>query len=460
MKILLVNPVNRSYVVMPSLGLGYLAALLQTDGHNVRILNCIKERMTHESFEEHVRSEHYEVIGFQVYSYDVHSVRRHLDSIRRASPGTVTIAGGPHPSGDPAGTLSSLENLDFAFQGEAEIGLPKLMRHIDGADKTDFASIPGLIWKHGDIITINPREFVTDLDEVPQPAWDLIKPESYPEAPHGAFTKNFPTAPIITSRGCPSQCTFCAGSSINGRLIRRRSVEKVMEELRLLKNRGIREFHIEDENFTLSREYVTEFCNSLMNERLGMSWSLPSGVRLDTLDRKMLETMVWAGCYSLAVGIEFGSDRVLHYTRKGLTVRGITENMGLFAGLGLKVTGFFLFGIPGETVAEMAQTARLSRSLPLDRAQFNIFAPLPGSVEWNRLQQRNMLGKLDPTRLYVHDVSYVEGDITPKKLRRIQRLAVLRFYLRPKVLLGILMEIRSLRHLKFLIIRLIDTLIK
>lgn len=459
MKILLANPANRSYVVMPSLGLGYLAALLLADGHDVRILNCIKERMTHEEFEHHIQSEQYDLIGFQVYSYDLKSVHRHLASVKRVSPSSITIAGGPHPSGDPSGTLSYLDNLDFAFRGEAEIGLPMLVRQL-ASGKTDFGAIPGLIWRHDGGLALNPRGFVKNLDELPMPAWDLVRPECYPEAPHGAFTEKFPTAPIITSRGCPSLCTFCAGSSINGRMIRRRSVANVMDELRHLKRRGIREFHIEDENFTLSREYVTEFCDRLKDERLEMSWSLPSGVRLDTLDREMLVAMVESGCYSIAVGIEFGSDRILRLTRKGLTLKLIEEKMKLFAELPIKVTGFFLFGIPGEQIEEMERTARFSRSLPLDRAQFNIFAPLPGSFEWNRLHERGMLDKLDPARLYVHDVSYVEGDVTAKNLKRIQRLAVLRFYLRPKILCGLVMEIRSLRHLKFLFLRLIDTLVR
>ena len=349
---------------MPSLGLGYLAAILSGNGHDVSIRNCLKERMTYEDFAAFLQKERFDLIGFQLFSYDLNSVKKHLAIIRQLSPGTVVIAGGPHPSGDPKGTMTFLEDLDFAFQGEAEIGLPMLVEQLE-LKMCEFQAIPGLVWKSGQKICCNPRQIVEDIDSLPLPAWNLIRPESYPEAPHGAFTKAFPTAPIITSRGCPSLCTFCAGSSINGRKIRRRSVSSVMQELRLLKSRGIREFHIEDENFTLSKEHVAEFCKRLVAEKLGMSWSLPSGVRLDTLDRDMLEAMVGAGCYSLAVGIEFGSDRLLSLTRKGISVKTIVEKMRLFSGLDIKVTGFFLFGLPGETVAEMEQTARFSRSLPL-----------------------------------------------------------------------------------------------
>lgn len=458
MRILLANPVNRSYVIMPSLGLGYLAALLTADGHDVQILNCIKERMTHNQFEEHISKEHYDVIGFQVYSYDLKSVRHHLESVKLKSPATITIAGGPHPSGDPCGTMIYLKILDFAFQGEAERGLPLLIRQL-AKGQTDFSAIPGLVWKTADTIHTNPQEVIEDIDTLPMPAWDLLKPENYPEAPHGAFSKGFPTAPIIATRGCPSSCTFCAGSSINARKVRRRSIDNIFVELKHLKNRGIREFHIEDENFSLSRQYVLDFCQRLDSENLGMSWSLPSGVRLDTLERDMLLAMAKAGCYSLAVGIEFGSDRILELTRKGISLETIRNKMELFKGTGIKVTGFFMFGIPGETREEMAATARFSRSLPLDRAQYNIFMPLPGSTEWDKLAEKGLLPlNIDWSRFFVHDVSYVGGDLSARELKRIHRNAVLRFYLRYNILKKLLVEITSFRHFKHLIMRLIDTI--
>ena len=457
MKILLLNPINRSSVIIPSLGLGYLAAILLSKGHDVSVLNCMKERITYDSFTNYIQQNRFDVIGFQIFSYDINSVKRHVEIIRNCSTATTIIAGGPHPSGDPVGTMKCIEGIDFAFQGEAEKGLPMLIDHIHQGIH-DLDSIPGLIWKSDDGIKVNPKYIVKYLDSIEFPAWDLIKPESYPEAPHGAFTKTFPTAPIITSRGCPNLCTFCAGSSINGRIVRRRSIGNVMQELHLLKKRGIKEFHIEDENFTLLEEYVRDFCAILKEEKMDMSWSLPSGVRLDTLNRDLLQTMANAGCYSLAVGIEFGTDRILKLTRKGITVNAIREQMQIFAGIPIKVTGFFLFGIPGETCEEIMQTSYFSRQLPLDRAQFNIFAPLPGCAEWERLRQQGLLEQLDTGKLYLNDVSYVEGDVTPKKLRRIQRHAFLSFYLRPRILLNVIFEIRTVKHLKFIIKRLIDTL--
>ncbi len=457
MKILLLNPINRSYVIMPSLGLGYLTSCLSRYGHDVRILNCLRERITYDGFGEYIERTHFDLIGFQVYSYDLNSVKRHLAIIRQRSKGTLVVVGGPHPSGDPRGTMQYLDGIDFAFQGEAEIGLPMLVERLE-QERQDLGSIPGLVWKNAGTVILNPPQSVQDLDSLPLPAWDLLKPETYPEAPHGAFTRNFPTAPIITSRGCPSKCSFCAGYRISGTNIRRRSLDNVMTELHLLRNKGIREFHIEDENFTLSNKYVFAFCERLKAEKLGMSWSLPSGIRLDTVSPGLLLAMARAGCYSLAVGIEFGTDRMLRESRKGLSLAAIRQKMQFFVGSGIKVTGFFLLGIPGETKEEMVKTVQLALELPLDRAQFNNFIPLPGSDVWDNLGERGLLAAPDWDRFFVHDVAFAGNTLSAKELKHIQRSAVLRFYLRSRIILGILREIRSFRHILYLLKRFYDTL--
>ncbi len=457
MKILLVTPLNRSYVIMPSLGLGYLASVSRIKGHNVDIIDCMKERMSIEDFGHFIKNNLYDVIGLQVFSYDLPSLKKYLSLIKRNNPDTITVAGGAHPSGDPFGILDFLPELDYAFKGEAEIGFPIFLDKIT-QKKSDFSDVPGLIYRRDGEIIVNPPKVIDDLDTIPMPAWDIIKPETYPEAPHGAFTKQFPTAPIIITRGCPFSCTFCAGKSITGHKVRARSIDNVMEELRYLHKRGIREFHIEDENFTANRSLVIEFCERILKEGLNMSWSLPAGVRIDTLQRDMLELMDRAGCYSMALGIEFGSQRVMDMTKKRLTIEMVKEKLRLFEGLNIKKTGFFLFAIPGETIEEIEDTIRFALELPIDRAQFNNFMPLPGSELWNKLKKEGRLGNINWDRFFVHDVAYVDKGINPSDIKRLQRKAYIKFYLRPRIIFGLVREVRSLRHLKFLLIRFIDAL--
>jgi len=456
-RILLVQPFNRSYVIMPSLGLGYLAAVAACEGHDVTVVNCIKERMDQTGFAEYLQANRFDVIGFQVFSYDLNAVCKMLEVVRLVQPEAVTVAGGPHPSGDPYGVLDRLAGLDYAFKGEAETGFVRWLRFL--AEGGVLAEVPGLIYRdESGMVTVNDPLLVDDLDSLPMPAWDILKPEEYPEAPHGAFTRNFPTAPIIMTRGCPCLCTFCAGESITGRRVRRRSIANVMAELHALFQRGIREIHIEDENFTLSKQYVIEFCDALRQSGLTLSWSLPSGVRIDTLDAELLDRMEEAGCYSLALGVEFGTDRLMGLTRKGLSVGKVRQKLELFRGRKIKTTGFFLFGIPGESLADMRETMNFALELPLDRAQFNNFMPLPGSSLWEELDRKGKLGRVAWDRMFVHDVAYCDEDIDPREIKVLQRRAYLRFYLRPRIIFSLVREIRSPAHLKFLLKRFVDAL--
>lgn len=461
MRVLLISPLNRSYVVMPSLGLGYLAGVLKRDGHQVQILHCIKEKLTFDSFQKIIAAERFDVYGVQMFSYDWASVQRHLRIIKSIHPSATTILGGAHPSGDPLETLMQMPDADFAFQGEAEIGFCRFLQSLpDDRARDDWSGIPGLVWRTPEgRVNANPNEVVLDLDSLPFPAWDLQRPDEFPPAPHGAFAKNFPTAPIIITRGCPFSCTFCAGRSISGSKLRRRSIDHVLEEIRFLKaHHNVREIHLEDECFTIHKSLVMEFCEKLLSADMGISWGLPSGVRLDTLDKEMLDQMVRAGCHCVAIGIEFGSQRILDLSKKKLSLDTVREKMVLFRGAGIKTTGFFLLGLPGETKKEVQATIDLSLQLGLDRAQYNNYMPLPGSELWKSLKATGALDHVNLNKLFVHDVALAPEGMSASDLKWCQRKAYLRFYLRPSVLWRLLKEIASWRHLRLLLRRFLDAL--
>ena len=392
MNILLIIPINRSYVVTPSLGLGYIASVLRLQGHKVKILHCLKEKLTFNDFENYIKQNDFDFIGIQMFTFDITSVKRHLEIIKKNQPSAVTIVGGYHPSGDPQEILKMLPQADFAFVSEVEIALPVFLEEIKKKDP-NLSIVPNLIWRNGDETIVNPLKIIDDLDMIPFPAWDLMDPRTYPEAPHGGFFKSFPTAPIIITRGCPMECTFCAGKSITTKKIRKRSINNVIEEIKLLKEKyGVNDFLIEDENFTLHKNLVYDFCNQLINQQLKITWSCPSGVRLDTLDLPILQLMEKSGCHSLAVGVEFGSQRIHDLTKKNLTIEIIKEKVALFQHTNIKTTGFFMFGIPGETKQDMMQTIKFAKALNINRAQFNNFMPLPGSALYAQLKHDGMGG--------------------------------------------------------------------
>jgi radical SAM superfamily enzyme YgiQ (UPF0313 family) len=464
MKVLLVSPINRTYVIMPNIGLGYLAAALRKDSHEVKILHCAKERMSYPKYAEFLKKDKFDIVGFQVFSYDLDSVKEHARLLKSINPSACIVVGGPHPSSAPEHTMEYLKDIDFAFQGEAEAGFSRLINRLsankqDALEDGDLEDIPGLVWRSKSGIKVNDRGYINNLDELGFPSWDLMDPREYPEAPHGAFARNFPVAPIIITRGCPFLCTFCAGHTISGRKVRRRSISHVMAEIDfLMDNYGVKEFNIEDENFTLHKDLVEEFCNEVLKRNIKISWNCPSGIRIDTLSKPLLALMEESGCYSFGIGIESGSQKMLDLFRKNLTVKKIEEQTAMLRYTKIKATGFFLLGYPGETAEDIKETIRFAKKLPLYRAQFNSFMPLPGSEVYGALKEKGLLGDLEWRHFFVHDVTYISEELSRKKLGRLRRKAYLEFYLRPKIMFKILGEIRSFRHLVYLFSRFLDSL--
>lgn len=452
--ILLVRPVNVTPMLIPNMGLGYLATRLRQAGHEVEIMDCIKERIGLEEFGKRIQARDYGIIGFQVYTFDMFPARQHLERVARFAPHAMTVAGGPHPGADPVGTME-LPNLDFAFRSEAEVGLPQLANLLRDCDwdrgrvresYASFGAITNLVYRDANgLVVTNPVVTEDDLDRIPFPAWDLIDPRRYPVAPQGTFTMRIPVAPTVVTRGCPFECTFCAAATNTGKPIRYRSPENVMEELWLLKREyGVREIHIEDDNFTLNQQKCAAVCEAFINEKIDLCWALPNGVRLDTLDAELLKLMERAGCYSLAVGIESGSQRVLDLMKKDLTLEEIEYKVALIKRVTkIKVTGFFIIGYPGETKDEIKRTIRFARRLNVDKANYGIYMPLPGTESYDVLKAQGALDDYDPSRITEYRSAYSPPGITNDEMRRYLKWAFFSFYARPRIFADI---VRGIKH--------------
>lgn len=458
MKILLVRPVSNTYIISPPIGLGYIATAIRKIGITPYILDCTKEKLTLTGFRNFIEKFDADIVGFQVWSCDVPQVKQSLKIIKEFNKKTVTIIGGAHPSGDPQGSLKYFTEADFGFRGEGERGIILLIKKLLGDDSIQFDSILGLIWRNKNEINFNPLSLVSDLDSLGFPAWDLIPPSEYPYAPHQGFAKAFPVAPIITTRGCPFHCSFCASHSINGRKVRFRTVEHILDEISLLKYEyGVKEFHIEDDNFTINKEYVKMFCNALKKRDINTYWHCSSGMRLDSLNAETLRLMKDSGCYTYTVAIESGSARVLKLMRKQLSVETVRNQIEMMNKAGCKPVGLFMIGFPGETRDEIKETIRFAKSLDLKRAQFAIFHPMPGSKIWDELKARGLLKTLDWRKIKPSEVAY-PSDIPAKELKQLQRKAFLSFHLRPRILWYQLREINSWGNLMYLLKRIISML--
>ncbi len=449
-KILLVLPIREgnNIQIAPDLGLLYLGTVLKNHGHDVTLMDCPKDRMTFAEFKAFVQSGNFDVVGFRCFSRDHNYVNHHLKIVRQVSPNALTLVGGPHPSALPEFVLRKMQDLDFAWKSEAEEGLPVLLSHYEKHGRQIpenlLKDVPGLVWRNetAKTIIVNPPSFGVDLDSYGIPAWELMRPETYPGFIYDEYY------PILTTRGCPYPCTYCNTPGLSGKKLRHRSVEHVIEELTLLKQRyGIKRFSIIDDEFTLDRRYATRFCEHLIESGLNLRWDCPVGVRLDSLFPELLQIMERAGCESMAVGIEVGAERMQKIIQKRVTVEKIKEKAFMIAGCSrIKIVGYFMLGFLDETEEEIKETIRLAAFLPLTRANFNIVIPIPGTAIFDEAlhQGKLELEKINWDTCTSDQVAFQRNHVSGKRLIQLSRLAYFRFYGRPRILWQLAKE--SLRN--------------
>jgi len=448
MKIILVLPRIDTYVITPPLGLGYLASSLRVAGHKVMLLDCLVKNIGVGKFRKILELHRPDLVGINTMtSYYTEAIRY----VRAAKEmGIKTCLGGPHVS---ALTQRSLieSGADFILVGEADHSIVELADALEKGG--DLSKIDGLAYWEKGKIRINPaRKLIADLDSLPFPDWVQLNPNQYPYAPHGAFVKRFPVAPIVTTRGCPFNCSFCASKCVWLRILRFRNPKKVVDEIEMLYTKyGVREIHIEDDNFTSNRKHAEEVCKEIIRRKLDITWACPNGVRIDFLDRELLKLMKKSGCYLLALGIESGNQAILDKMEKHLDLSKVPGILRMIHEVGIETWGFFILGLPGETKQTIMQTIRFAKENEFDRAQFGILTPLPGSTifeEWAK-------GKtdFDWKKFNFYDLVYVTEGLKGEDLLRLQTKAYRAFYFRPKIVINLIKNIRA-KQLSFILKRL------
>lgn len=437
---------DERFKCVPDLGLGYMAALAREKGHEVCIVDNLLEELTFEDFEAQVRAFNPDVIGFKAFSIDLEYIQEYIQRIHAISPKIVSVVGGPHPSTErPERLFEQLPGLHFGFAGEGEPGFPAFIERL-AAGATDFSGIAGLIWRDATgKVHHNGKAYVEDLDSVPFPAWDLIDPRRYRYG-FSFMTRKYPVAPMAITRGCPYLCTFCGAHLLTGRKLRARSVDNVIEEMKMLKrDYGVRSIDVVDENFTFLRDFVLELCERMIQENLKLEWNCPQGVRLDRLDEEIVRMMERAGCIGVSLGLESGSKRILKMIKKAQTPDEIVEQVNMIKRVSkLRLLGMFMVGFPGETREEVESTIELALSLPLDIAVFSPLRATPGTEIYENLVKAGVIYPRtdydDFGRPYFMR-SYC--DIPDDELRALYRKAYLKFYTRPRVVWNLTRQIRS-----------------
>jgi anaerobic magnesium-protoporphyrin IX monomethyl ester cyclase len=449
MRVLFVNPSQvMAYgrirpPVQIHMGLAYLTAVAEGDGHKISVIDMDAERLSASSFISRLKEEIPDIIGITVTTPALNSSLELARTAKKALPKVKVMLGGVHPSVVPKETIANKE-VDFVVKGEGEITLKELLKAIE--NNMPLKGLKGLLFKEADVIVENDeRELIDNLDLLPFPARGIFEniPYKYPDSLYAEC------APIITSRGCPGRCTYCNSSSIFGRTFRTRSADNVADEIeRLVRDFKIREIHIWDDNFVTKKNRVFQIRDIIATRKIKVKFAFPNGIRADFLDKDIIQALKDMGTYSIAFGVESGNQRVLDMAKKGIRLNIIEKVVQDTKALGIEVWAFFMFGLPGEDLKSAQETIDFAKKLDPDIAKFHILKPYPGTEVHSYLFERHLLESLDYDRYGIHTAPVHHLDtISSEQLLEIQKRAYREFYLRPAKIIHQMLRIKSLNRL-------------
>jgi len=434
LKIILTRPNYHSHLITPPLGLGYLSSYLKSQGHWTKVIDGLNLNFSNEKIA--ALCQEADLVGISVLSAYLAETIAFI-RVLKANKKKVVI-GGPHVTALGQDALCQT-GADYAICFEGEYSFASLAENIANNKKNE---------------RLNQTGFIDNLDLLPFPDWEEINPRLYQKAPHGGLIKNFPAAPIVTTRGCPYECAFCASPKLWERRIRFRSPENTVEEIEhLVKKFGVKEIHFEDDNLTLKKEHVIKICELLIAKKLKISWATPNGVRADKLDREILKLMRQSGCYFTAFGIESANQQILGNIKKSIELESISKAISIANKEGIITQGFFIFGLPGETKETMRETINFAKKSGLRRAQFLLLDVLPGSELWDKLKS-SRCAQLTEAKSY-QDVTWVPEGLKREDLFRAQSRAFREFFFRPKQLYTLLKHFK-LSQISFVLRRASD----
>jgi len=383
MRIALISPKwNQKASDYPPLGLAYLAAVLEADGHQVRIFDLGLEPHTPLADDvQRISAFDPQVLGLTSMTSLYHSAME-TATLLKAQLGRPIIIGGPHATVYPERVLRESPVIDYVVRGEGEETLREVIAALDGNSR-DLSEIGGLSYRlRGEVVSNPDRPLIGDLDALPFPARHLFDLKRYGlRAPPGE-----PMVTILSSRGCPYNCGYCF-KGIVGRTYRQRSPGNIITELRQVINQyGVRSFYFIDDLFTIDVRRLQTLTDQLINEKLDIRWQCLG--RVDRVTAEILQKMYAAGCRRIHFGIESGNQDVLNRISKGIQLQQVRQAVRWAQDVGIAVKGYFMLGLPGDTEETMQQTIDLAAELNMEEAMFSLTTPFPGTRLWDELVKK------------------------------------------------------------------------
>ncbi len=418
MKVQLVHPplflnVHAMTALRPSLplGLAYIAAALRRAGHTVSLVDAVAEapdQITQSTAKKQLyalgltaqqivdrldpTADAFGVTNMWTFSWPL--VREMIQMMKERYPDKPIVCGGEHFSGLPKESMEQAP-VDYIIRGEGEEGAVEVFNGIQlGADKVDWSMVQGIWYRDADGTPTQSKESRArkkDIDEIAWPAWDLIDIDVYNEHQFINGLNQGKTMPILATRGCPYQCTYCASPNMWTTRWYARTASDVVDEMQEYKEKyGATNFPFQDLTAILKKDWIVEFCHELRDRKLDVTWQFPSGTRCEVIDDEVAGLLNETGGNSLALAPESGSERTRKLIKKRMKTDALVDAVKASVKNKLNVTAFIVIGFPHDTEEDLELTKKLVRKLGrlgIDDIAVGFFFPIPNTQLYNELME-------------------------------------------------------------------------
>lgn len=373
----------------PPIGLAYLVSYCRSRGIDVKIIDVQGNRLELDDVKTQLQKYNPSMVGVTAMTTTMPSAMQMVQLAKETLPNARIVMGGVHPTISPEEVLDD-SNVDFVIRGEGEFVLSTLFEQLQ---KGEPLNAPGLVYKEEDKKHFcASQQLIKDLDVLPSADYESFPAEEYIR--YNQELRSLKGISMIVTRGCPYGCTFCAVEVTMGKRYRLRSPAVTVDEMLHLRERfGIEGIWFKDSIFNLNKRWVYEFCDILIKRGVNMNWQC--NTRVDLIDEEMIKAMKRAGLTQIDVGIESGSPETLETLGKRMLIGKIEKAVEL-AKKYVKVSGFFMVGVPGETMEDVEATFEMAKRLKIDKSSWSIFTPLPGTDLYDDLVKSGELnGNVD-----------------------------------------------------------------
>lgn len=418
----------------PPIKLMYLAGIARQD-HEVKFIDADVEWLNEENFLWKVKKFNPDLL---VCEPTAPSLSREIEIIKKIKKDCINarcILIGAFVSALPEQLMEKYKDIDYIIKGEAEKTFSEILE-----EKT---IIEGAYYRRNNkVVYGGRRDLIKNLDKIPFPAHNLIPFKKY----RSPFINKFPFTIMELSRGCPYSCTYCNSEFMNGKKTRFRSIDDIIEELKLIKSLGIKSVYFNDETFAINKDFIKNLMNKMIEEKIKIKWVC--NTRVDSVDNEILNLMKKAGCYMILYGVESGDQSILDYYKKNIKVEKIIETFELSKKNKIKTVAHFIFGAPNESWDTINKSIELAIKIKPDLVSFNLLTPYPGTKLYQELSKKYLIKNInfDQTKEASLDTSYLKKE----ELEKGVKLAYKKFYYRPSYILKKGLEIRNLNNIKVL----------